>query len=517
VCPAAELQQRAMLQRAGADEVFPDALPADRVVATLERLVTQVRERMPSLGKLLVLCGVSGGCGATTLALEMARELASQPRNSIPHGVILIEIPSRLGSLGTLLDLDPLTTSHDLLASTSRLQPAQLQNALVRVDPTLQVLCGSYRELPSAPATVRVVRQLIDLARQMASYVVVDLPCSFDNVLFEMLALADQSVLVGVQSLASMRALKLVRDVLVREEGGRPPTLVLNRYDPALPGFDADHLSSLLDSAPLLTVPADLPALIAALSTKQPLQVVAPNSGILRGLRAILTPMRGRSGSLTGPTFERSLRYAPRLLRVLHIEDDPVQQQIVRLHLASLPGYEFEITAAVDEQKAVEAFTAISYDLVILDYHLTSGTGLECLRRLRERDAIIPILVLSGLSEPHLAAILLEAGADDFLSKENLDGERLGKALRALLTRADGLKQRLQRDEESPRLPPPEQELLEQMRSLRRLTQEQPFEAGQVQRAVDQLVNQLEAGRSQPLPRKEVLGFFLRLFAGPES
>jgi len=514
LAPEAPAEMLLGLQRAGASEVLPARALPEEWLARLENLWHQHHPTEPE-GRLVVVCGVTGGSGATTLALEIARELAYEYPH-LPGGVLLIEIPTRLGALATLLNVEPTLTSQDLLAAGARLHRPMLEQALLKVSPALHVLVGSYRELPPAPPTARALQQLLLLAQQRAGVVVLDLPCSFDPVLFETLALAQQTVLVGVQSVSSLRALKLVRDVLIREEGTAPPTLVINRYDPLIQGFEIPRLEAWLDARPLLTVPADLPTLMASVAANQPLHVVAPHSGLRRGVRAIALPLRGGSGlSPNAPTIDQRLRPpCPRPLRILHIEDDPFQQQIVQLHLASLPEYEVSLVAVCNEQQALQTFDSQPFDVVLLDYQLSQGDGLACLRQLRQRDAMIPILVVSGLTEPQVATELLEGGADDFLSKENLVGDRLGRTLRALLARSEGIKARLPaRGGET--LTKDQLDLFERLQRLRHALQGQRFEVARVQRALDQLLDALQADPSVALPRKELLELFLRLLAGP--
>ncbi|MFQ3651954.1 MAG: response regulator [Gemmataceae bacterium] len=516
LAPDAPADMLLALQRAGATEVLAASATVEMWTNRLEQLLT-ASQASDRVGRLIVVSGVTGGGGATTIALELARELAFDYPN-LPGGVLLIEVPSRLGALATLHTIEPSLTSHDLLAAGSRLQANLLEQAVQSVSPQLQVLVGPYRELPPAPPSSRALRQLLSLAQQRAGAVVVDLPCSFDDVLFESLSLAQQTVLVGVQNVSSLRAMKLVRDVMIREEGTAPPTLVINRYDPQLPGFEVQRLEEWLGTRPLLTVPADLPALMASLAATQPLHRVAPHSGLRRGVRSIALPLRGGSGlTPNAPTIDQRLRPPPpRKLRILHIEDDPFQQQIVQLHLASLPEYEACLVAVCNEQEALRAFESQPFDLVLLDYQLSQGDGLACLRRLRQRDAMVPILVLSGLSDPQVAAELLEGGADDFLSKENLVGDRLARTLSALLARSDGLKARLP-VLGSDSLPEDQRDLLQRLQRIREATQGQKFEVGRLQRAVDRLLNELQADSTVELPRKELLELFLRLLSRPES
>jgi len=130
-----------------------------------------------------------------------------------------------------------------------------------------------------------------------------------------------------------------------------------------------------------------------------------------------------------------------RTIRVLHVEDDELQRRMLRAQLATLPDYAFALTCVASEDGAMEAFRG-GYDLVLLDYHLTQGNGLNCLRRLRQLDTSVPIIAISGKATPEVAADLLEAGADDYFSKDGLEPEALGRSIRAALARADAWRSR---------------------------------------------------------------------------
>jgi CheY-like chemotaxis protein len=313
-----------------------------------------------------------------------------------------------------------------------------------------------------------------------------------------------------------MRAMKLVRDILVREEGLRGPQLVVNRYDAGLPGFDAARLADLLRDPELVVVAADFPSLMAAAKNGRSLREAAPMSAMMVGLRHLARRLLGGPIRPSGDQLERVLRSkpGPRTLRVLHIEDDPVQHYVLQLHLSRVPGYRCEIVAAKSESEGVEKFASRPFDLVILDYHLAQGNGLGTLRQLREMDGIVPILVVSGLTEPQVAAELLEAGADDFLSKENLAGERLGRALSAALARSDAQRIRLPRPEEAGVPEAEVAELLGLLDQIRRATRGGSFGAARLQRAADLVCDELGKGSQTPPPRKALLALFLRLFAG---
>jgi CheY-like chemotaxis protein len=133
---------------------------------------------------------------------------------------------------------------------------------------------------------------------------------------------------------------------------------------------------------------------------------------------------------------------APRTIRLLHVEDDDLQRLLVAGHLGSMEDFAFTITAADSEDMAVDAFSRQGIEFVVLDYQLQQGNGLHCLQRLRQLDAIVPIMAVSGVATPEIAADLIQAGADDYISKKELSRELLVRSVRSALARADACRRR---------------------------------------------------------------------------
>lgn len=130
-----------------------------------------------------------------------------------------------------------------------------------------------------------------------------------------------------------------------------------------------------------------------------------------------------------------------RTLRVLLIEDEPSEQLLVQEILAGIEQFQFNILAVPGEEQAIAQFSS-EIDLVILDYNLTDGNGLSCLRRLRQLQAQTPIVALSGTATPQIAAELLGNGADDYFSKLGLDPDQFRQGVCDAIARANAWKQR---------------------------------------------------------------------------
>jgi pilus assembly protein CpaE len=529
-------------QRAGASQVVPLPLVDEDFLRALDGIALQFAGAITE-AHVLAVCGVSGGCGATTLALNLAWELGQpdllpgQPRRNC----LLVELARQMGTLATYLDIEPAQNTSDLLSDASRLTTLGVRQAVTTVAPGLDVLVGPYRDLTPGNISSRHVYQLLQLCRRLASVVVLDVPCTFDDLQFETLALADQVVLVGVQSVSSVRTLKMVRDTLEREEALRDMCLVINRYEPSLPGFSAARLAELLQAPQVLTVANDYPSVMTAVNHGKPLGLTVPHSRARADIRHLASTLVGGqpAAPAEGDRLARALGRgtnappAPRAVRVLHIEDDVLQQETMALRLSAIREFTCTVTAVPSEKEAVELFGRQPFDLVLLDFHLAQGNGLGCLRQLRALDPVVPVIVVSGLDQPHLAAELLEAGANDFLSKENLTSDNLAQAVTTAVACADVCKPRL--GGTSPDGPArvdaffdrirrtaglhDEKELVRSLNALHETAWPQHFSAAQIQRLVDLVCGEL-GGTSQSrqaLPRKALLALFMRLFGGREE
>lgn len=101
-------------------------------------------------------------------------------------------------------------------------------------------------------------------------------------------------------------------------------------------------------------------------------------------------------------------------MRILLIEDD---QDIAELVKPSLEAECFSVDIAVDGERGAYLGKINDYDLVILDNMLPKKMGLDVCRELRAASRTMPILILSVVSDTPKKVELLNAGADDYLTK----------------------------------------------------------------------------------------------------
>jgi len=96
--------------RMGVREFFPKPIDAGALIDAVDKLA-QHRSAAGAAGQLINVVGSAGGVGATTLATNLAVELAA----TSPEGsVAVVDLDYRFGQVATILDLEPTFTLADL-------------------------------------------------------------------------------------------------------------------------------------------------------------------------------------------------------------------------------------------------------------------------------------------------------------------------------------------------------------------------------------------------------------------
>jgi two-component system, OmpR family, alkaline phosphatase synthesis response regulator PhoP len=142
-------------------------------------------------------------------------------------------------------------------------------------------------------------------------------------------------------------------------------------------------------------------------------------------------------------------------VRILVIEDEPLIGHLVADNLRQ-EGYEAELVP--DGGQGLDRCREGDFDLLVLDLMLPTLPGFEVLKRIREQDKQLPILILSARTHERDRIQGLALGADDYLGKP-FHLQELLLRVKALLRRAKGIEE----EESAPELP---KEILISGRSL---------------------------------------------------
>ncbi|MBT3660827.1 MAG: response regulator [Rhodospirillaceae bacterium] len=121
-------------------------------------------------------------------------------------------------------------------------------------------------------------------------------------------------------------------------------------------------------------------------------------------------------------------------MRLLLVEDHERFAEFVRL---SVEKEGFTVDAVHNAEDAEAAFSAVSYDVILLDLGLPDSDGLELLKSWRDRGDETPVLIVTARDGVDDRVVGLNLGGDDYLVKP-FAMEELVARIRALLRRPGG-------------------------------------------------------------------------------
>ncbi len=111
-------------------------------------------------------------------------------------------------------------------------------------------------------------------------------------------------------------------------------------------------------------------------------------------------------------------------MRILYVEDEKFLAEAVKHNLEK---NKLDVDLAFDGAEGMDMAMLDIYDVVILDVMLPKFSGLDILKRMREKKVETPVIMLSALSEVEDKVNGLNTGADDYLAKPFKTAELLAR------------------------------------------------------------------------------------------
>jgi len=300
-----EFLLRAM--RAGVREVLPAPATPEAVLGALRRML---RKHTPSAvvpaaahGEVLALVSCKGGSGATFVAANLAHLLAASGRRR----VALIDMNLQFGDAALFVSSEtPVSNVADVARNIDRLDADLLRASMAEVAPGLWVLAAPDDPAHAADVTPQHVRQIVELAREMFDFVIIDAGRSLSSVTLQALDLADRVYAVLQLTLPFIRDGKRLRNVFRSlDYPANKIHWIVNRHQKDSQ-FTVDDLKRTLEIDQVVCLPNHYEAVAAAVNQGVPVERIAPNSTIARSLRDLaesVAPVatgKARSGWLSG-------------------------------------------------------------------------------------------------------------------------------------------------------------------------------------------------------------------------
>lgn len=275
--------------RAGADEFVPE----DELETEFDPALARLRSGATGGpgGRTYAVLGASGGCGASTVAVNTAAALARDH-----GGCVLIDLKLETGDLADLLDLQPQHTIADLCGGYSGPDREMFEQSLAPHGSGVRLLASPRRQASSVRSlgalggpgvTAGSVREVLSLSRAVGPHTVVEVNPTFREEQAQALRTADAVLLVVRHDFPSVRNAKRVLDHLDVVEVDRARVrLVGSRHDlpHALPAAYAEEALGLKF---FHLIPDDPKTMNAAANVGEPAVLGHPKAASAQSLRQL--------------------------------------------------------------------------------------------------------------------------------------------------------------------------------------------------------------------------------------
>ncbi len=122
-------------------------------------------------------------------------------------------------------------------------------------------------------------------------------------------------------------------------------------------------------------------------------------------------------------------------MKILLVEDNPGDARLIREALGEVKATPFTLEYADRLSTALPRLAEGNFAVVLLDLSLPDSTGFNSIAKIHQEIPDIPLVVLTGLEDDRLAVKAVQAGAEDYLVKGQIQGSTLVRALRYAMER----------------------------------------------------------------------------------
>lgn len=300
-----DYMKKAMM--AGAREYIVKPFSGNELISTILKVYKMESRKKELIGgpavsrtaekadtKIISFFSTKGGVGKTTIAVNLAVELAAQKK----FKVLLIDLNLQFGDIASFLNLVPKRTIADLSQAKS-LKFEEIRFHILTHHSGVEVLTAPTRPEYAELVAPEHIQQILQEVKSHYDFVICDNVSRFDDISLVSLDMADEIWLVVGTDIPAIKNSKLSLEILESLNYAQKVKIVLNRFDKKM-GINLKDVEKSLDYRVSFEIPSDEQLLVSALNKGIPFVEVFPRSKAAEAIRLM-------TGKLTQPKEENPL------------------------------------------------------------------------------------------------------------------------------------------------------------------------------------------------------------------
>ena len=277
--------------RSGAREFLNSPIQIDELVGALDRVAANTDGKQRSnAGNIIAVAGASGGVGNTSIAVNLAVALATNPERS----VVLIDLDLALGDADVFLDMIPDYTLLDVAQNISRLDLALLRKSLTKHESGVYLLPRPVQIEDMSSISNEDLKRVIGLLKASFTHLIIDLSKSYSRLDITALESANSIVLLTQLDLPCLRnVVRLLSSLETYDDVNDKIRIVVNRV-----GLDKMQISSTkaeetIDRDIFWRIPNNYPVISECRNNGVPLLENAKNAAITQSICELAEKLSG--------------------------------------------------------------------------------------------------------------------------------------------------------------------------------------------------------------------------------
>jgi pilus assembly protein CpaE len=232
------------------------------------------------IGRVITVFSTKGGAGKSVIATNLGVVLAQ--RSEKP--VVLIDADLQFGDIAVMLKLSPQHTIVDAVSALDRLDVALLGNLLIEHTPsTLLVLPAPLEPAFADQIGAAEMVRIVEILRTFCSFVVVDTPAYFNDVVLGLIEISDDVLLVAGMDIPNIKNVKIgLQTLRLLNTPMEKLRLILNRANSKVK-LDVGEVERTLGVQADALIPSDV-VVPQAVNKGEAVVLNAPKSGVSKAI-----------------------------------------------------------------------------------------------------------------------------------------------------------------------------------------------------------------------------------------